>query len=70
MFLAVGAVPTIHAGGFATSGCLQAAAIGAFWRKQDMQLEKPLRAVGISWKTDGTVGWDRTSDLRIHNPAL
>ncbi len=21
-------------------------------------------------ENDGTVGWDRTSDLRIHNPAL
>lgn len=21
-------------------------------------------------RRDGTVGWDRTSDLRIHNPAL
>lgn len=21
-------------------------------------------------ESDGTVGWDRTSDLRIHNPAL
>lgn len=24
----------------------------------------------FSGKFDGTVGWDRTSDLRIHNPAL
>jgi hypothetical protein len=41
----------------------------------DLPTSVPMRSgrttpIKLDGKAGGTVGWDRTSDLRIHNPAL
>ncbi len=59
-----------HCGLFIIRRALQATWGNRRPAKPILPFGKLLIFIDVSGDADGTVGWDRTSDLRIHNPAL